>query len=132
MIRLAQLDIGFVRSRTEIGVLEAHGGYPRAHLTRYIALYSSLSSNYELRFDDTSAIARPFPPTEGPDRLWPVTFRRDGDVQLSGFQVRSNSTGFVHSEQMSDLGGAIQLLGERPLQWQVRNDSELDLRTASE
>ncbi len=129
VIRLAQLDIGFVRSRTEIGVLEVHGGYPRAHLTRYIALYSSLSSNYELCFEDTSALARPFPPTESPDRSWPVTFRRDRDVRLSGFQVRSNSTGFVHGEQMIDLGGAIELVGERPLQWQIQNGSELNLRS---
>ncbi len=128
VIRLAQLDIGFVRSRTEIGILEVHGGYPRAHLTRYIALYSSLSSNYELCFEESSAIARPFPPTESPDRSWPVTFRRDGEVRLSGFQVRSNSTGFIHGEQMYELGGVIQLLGERPLQWQVRNGSTLDLR----
>ncbi len=127
VIRLAQLDIGFVRSRTEIAVLEAHGGYPRAHLTRYTAFYSSLSSNYQLRFDDTSAFARPFPPTEGPDRVSPVTFRRDKDVQLSGFQVRSNSTGFVHSEQMLPLGGAVSLVGDRPLQWRVRNDSDFSL-----
>ncbi len=127
VIRLAQLDIGFVRSRTEIDVLEAHGGYPRAHLTRYIALYSSLSSNYDLRFDDTSAMARPFPPTESPDRLWPVTFRRESGVSLSGFQIRSSSTGFVHAEQMFDLEGTIELLGEQPIDWQVRNGSQLDL-----
>ncbi len=127
VIRLAQLDIGFVRSRTEIAVLEMHGGYPRAHLTRYTALYSSLSSNYRLRFDDTSALARPFPPTDSPNRVWPVTYRRDRDVELSGFQLRSNTTGFLHSEQMFATGGAIQLIGDSPSQWQVQNNSDLDL-----
>ena len=77
VIRLAQLDIGFVRSRTEIAVLEMHAGHARAHLTRYTALYSSLSTAYELQFDDPSALARPFLPTPSPDRLWPVTFHRD-------------------------------------------------------
>ncbi|HMC10088.1 MAG TPA: hypothetical protein VKH44_02315, partial [Pirellulaceae bacterium] len=38
VIRLAQLDIGFARSRTEVAVLEIQGGYERAHLTRYTAL----------------------------------------------------------------------------------------------
>jgi hypothetical protein len=127
VIRLAQLDIGFVRSRTEIAVLEMQGGYPRAHLTRYTAFYSSLSSNYTLRFADASAISRPFPPTASPDRPWPVTCRRDRDVELSGFKVASNSTGFVHSEQMFEPGGAIRLVGEFPAACQVVNESDLDL-----
>ncbi len=127
VIRVAQLDIGFVRSRTEIAVLEMHGGYPRAHLTRYSALYSSLSSNYRLRFEDTSALARPFPPTDSPDRVWPVTYRRDRDVELSGFQLRSNTTGFLHSEQMFATGGVVQLTGDGPTAWQVQNDSDLNL-----
>ena len=113
VIRLAQLDIGFVRSRTELAVLELQGGYPRAHLTRYLALYSSLSSAYELQFDDPLAIARPFPPTTYPDQPWPVTCRRDRDVRMSGFQVDSNTTGFVHAEQIYDLGGGIAVGGRR-------------------
>ena len=127
VIRLAQLDIGFVRSRTEITVLEMQGGYPRAHLTRYTAFYSSLSSNYSLRFEDTSAMSRPFPPTYSPDRVWPVTYRRDRDVELSGFQVASNTTGFVHSEQMYEPGGVVHLVGDGPTNWQVANETELDL-----
>lgn len=127
VIRFAQLDIGFVRSRTEVAILEMQGGYPRAHLTRYTALYSSLSSNYELQFDDTTALTRPFPPTLSPDRLWPVTYRRERNVTLSGFQVDSNTTGFVHSEQMGDMGGAIRLVGERPVAWQIENASDINL-----
>ena len=60
VVRLAELNIGFARSRTEIGVLEMQGGFSRGHLTRYTALYSSLSSSYELSFDDESALAQPF------------------------------------------------------------------------
>ncbi|MCH7726430.1 MAG: hypothetical protein IH991_08140, partial [Planctomycetes bacterium] len=47
----AQLDIGFVRSRTEVAVLEVHGGYPRGHLSRYTALYSSLSTSFDFTFE---------------------------------------------------------------------------------
>jgi hypothetical protein len=129
VIRLAQLDIGFVSSRTELAVLEMHGGYSRAHLTRYTALYSSLSSPYEFLFEDASAMARPFPPTDSPDQLWPVESRRDRGVHLSGFQVDSNTTGFVHSEQMLDLGNSVQLTGEDSEQWQVENLTSLDMHS---
>ena len=60
MIRLAQLDIGFARSRTEIALLEVQGGYDKAHLTRYTAVYTSLSSSYRLAFAHHSALALPF------------------------------------------------------------------------
>src|SRR5204863_9038441 len=105
VIRLAQLDIGFARSRTEVAVLEIQGGYERAHLTRYTALYSSLSSSYTLAFDDPSALALPFasgPRNEGLLSITnynDVSFRRDKDTSLAGVQVSSNSTGMVHSEQ---------------------------------
>ncbi|MHB8954163.1 MAG: hypothetical protein ACYC4U_14435 [Pirellulaceae bacterium] len=127
VIRVAQLDIGFVRSRTEIALLEMHAGHARAHLTRYTALYSSLSSAYQLRFEDPSALARPFLPTPSPDRLRPMTFVRDEGVHVSGFQVDSNSTGFVHSEQMYDPGGTLRLAGETVDSWQVENGTKLNL-----
>src|SRR5207237_7482440 len=110
VIRLAQLDIGFARSRTEVAILEVQRGYERAHLTRYTALYSSLSSSYTLAFDESNALATPFRSgVENPSLLSiaqynDVAFRRDKDTSLAGVQVSSNSTGMVHSEQMLPLG----------------------------
>jgi hypothetical protein len=110
VIRLAQLDIGFARSRTEVAVLEVQGGYERAHLTRYTALYSSLSSSYTLAFEDPNAVAAPFPAKKLDESLLSITqytdvaFRRGNETSLSGIQVSSNSTGMVHSEQMVNLG----------------------------
>jgi hypothetical protein len=40
VVRQAQLDIGFVRSQTEIGLLELQADHPRGHLSRYTAIYS--------------------------------------------------------------------------------------------
>ncbi|MEX2026855.1 MAG: hypothetical protein WEH44_06130, partial [Pirellulaceae bacterium] len=60
VIRLAQLNIGFVRSRTEIAVLEVQRDYPRAHVTRYTTLYTSLSTAYQVAFDDPAAVSLPF------------------------------------------------------------------------
>lgn len=128
VIRLAQLDIGFVRSRTEIGVMEVQGERPQAHLTRYTALYSSLSTAYEFQFDDVAAVARPFVPTPSPDTLWPIESTRDDGTRVTGFQVDSSTTGFIHSEQMCELEGAVRLKDATAGEWQIENGSGLNLR----
>ena len=109
--KAANLNIGFARSQTEIGLLELHNGYSRGHLTRYTALYTSLSTSYDVKFDDPYAVVQPF---EVPGRTrsptWEpsaYTLRQEADVRLGGFGVSSNSTSMLHSEQMYDLGGAI-------------------------
>lgn len=136
VIRMAQLDIGFARSRSEIAILEAHGGYSRGHLTRYTALYTSLTSGYDLTFDDPSSLAQPFalvtrdgayerPRTEP---SIPVYFRRDKQVSLKGFQVNSNSSDKVHCEQMFDLGGGLHLTGDETKGFVVENKTDLALQ----
>ncbi len=138
VIRLAQLDIGFARSRTEIAVLEVQGGYDRAHLTRYTALYTSLSSTYTLAFEETSALALPFAsPATGAlteaqqiAAINDVRFRIGQDKSLTGVLVQSNSTGMVHSEQMFDLGGKLTLLGDDAQGWTIKNTSSVTIREA--
>ncbi|REK12396.1 MAG: hypothetical protein DWQ37_11685, partial [Planctomycetota bacterium] len=80
-------------------------GYPRGHLTRYTALYSSLSTGYELGFDDPSALALPFATEVSLANVSSreVTFTALGDHELDGYNVPSNSTGMVHSEQLCEL-----------------------------
>lgn len=140
VVRLAQLDIGFARSRTEVAVLEVQGGYERAHLTRYTALYSSLSSSYMLSFDEPTALAAPFPAGQRDDSLLSiqnyvdVSFRRDKETSLAGVQVSSNSTGMVHSEQMLPLGTSertmetLRLVGDEAQGYSVSNTTDLVLR----
>jgi hypothetical protein len=110
VVWLAQLDIGFARSQTELAVLEVQGGYGRGHLTRYTALYSSLSTRYDVHFGETSVVAMPFsqdrPLLKG-ESSERVTMSTVGDRDLAGFPVASNSTGMIHSEQIVDLGGGI-------------------------
>jgi hypothetical protein len=138
VVWLAQLDIGFARAQIEVDVLEVQPGYARGHLTRYAALYSSLSSEYELRFDDTSAVALPF--STDRDRLTGqassgVTLTSVGERDLSDFQVASNSTGMVHGEQMLDLGGEIawEPASESAAEpaWKLDNRSKLKLSGAA-
>jgi hypothetical protein len=110
----ARLDIGFVRAQTEIGVLELQPDYGRGHLSRYTALYTSLSTTYDLEFKDLTALAAPFPsstnPSAAPAAVEGVnTFERFDAVRLSGVFVPSNTTNMVHSEQMFALDGPIRL-----------------------
>jgi hypothetical protein len=113
--KAANLNIGFARSQTEIGVLELQPGYRRGHLTRYTALYTSLSTNYDVKFNDSHAIVQPLvlesqgrPGTAREQAIY--TLRHEPvEVSLAGFAVSSNATAMLHSEQMYDVGGAISL-----------------------
>jgi hypothetical protein len=137
VVRQAQLDIGFVRSQTEIGVLELHGGRPRGHLSRYTALYSSLSTTYDLEFADATAVAVPFPAYESfepaiGDSLTPVSFEKYDKPRLRGVTISSAATQMIHSEQMFDLAGPIGMVASPnaagPIQ--VENKSGYDLSDA--
>jgi len=138
VIRLAQLDIGFVRSRTEIAVAELQGNYPRAHLTRYDALYSSLATRYEFQFNDPGSLWQPFPSVSSPDQFRMATgqsrrmlqHRYGEGVLLKGFAVGSNTTGLFHSEQMLDLEGPISLVRGPDEGLTVVNHTGLDLQGA--
>ncbi|MBA2115952.1 hypothetical protein [Bremerella alba] len=108
VIKLAELDIGFARSRTEIAFLEAHADYHRAHLTRFTSLYTSLSTTYDMTFSESTAVALPF--GRGAEAFSNQSRRfgegtsevryhqEGGDIQLSGVQVASNSSTMIHSE----------------------------------
>jgi hypothetical protein len=125
VVYMAQLDIGFARSKSELAVMELQSTYPRAHLTRYLALYSSLGTRYQLRFDDQSAVALPFAAGQRMlvgQGVGAVDFRRTpqladeneeaAQVTLDGLEISSNTTGMVHSEEMLDAGGGF---GWQPL-----------------
>lgn len=135
VVYTAQLDIGFARSRTEIAVLETQGDYHRGHLTRYTALYTSLSSHYTLAFEDNSALSAPFAVDPNYTRLRHQTvdtvyFERGSTMRLRGFPVQSNTTNMVHSEQMYNLDDGIKLTGDESTLLEVYNGSEFTLRDA--
>lgn len=136
VVKQAQLDIGFVRAQTEIGLLEIQGDYPRAHLSRYTALYTSLSTSYDLQFDDPTAVAAPFPTRADYEMMAGQTrsnveLTQAKKVQLAGLQVSSASTDMLHSEQMLELDGPIAYTQEGPNQWRVRNRSQLKIESSA-
>ncbi len=129
--RGAQLDIGFARSRTELALVELHGGYPRGHVTRFTSLYNSLSRQYDLAFDSPDAVAAPLgilgQTPLADDQRQPATLRHgyaEGPV-LAGVQVASNRTRIFHAEQIVDFGGAVELQGDL-----LQNHSSLNLLDA--
>ncbi len=121
VIRLAQLDIGFARSRTEINVVEFQAGHSRAHVSRFTALYTSLASAYRAESENLSTVIRPLAGTQSPGSLWPLTVQRGNRVSLQDFQVDSNSTAMLHTEQMLDSDAGFQIERSLTGQWQMRN-----------
>lgn len=133
VIWLAQLDIGFARAQTEVDILEIQPDYSRAHLTRYTALYTSLSSDYDLQLADATAVALPFSPDR--ERLAgqssaEVTLSMLGDRKLQGFSVASNSTGMVHGEQIVALGGSLRYRVSDDGQLTIENRTDIPLTGA--
>jgi hypothetical protein len=134
----AQLDIGFARSMTELDVVELHADYPRAHLTRYVALYSSLGTSYDVAFQEPTSVALPM--SAGSEllrlqgrsrvRLQRVSSASENDpdtasVRLDGFEVASNAAAMLHAEQMADLRGNVSLESLDARQWRVTNGTSL-------
>ena len=136
VVKQAQLDIGFVRAQTEIGLLEIQGDHSRAHLSRYTALYTSLSTTYDLEFDDPTALAAPFP-TRDNFRLIPgqsrsnVELTQTKKVRLSGLRVSSASTDMLHSEQMLAMDGPLVYRQIGTNQWRLTNQSRWKLRSVA-
>jgi hypothetical protein len=138
VIKLAQLDIGFVRARTEIAVLEIQGEHPRGHLSRYNALYTSLSTPYDFSFEDGGAAVLPFPSVSdekffamapGQQRR-NLRFTRSDQAILQGLSVPSNSTALMHSEEMFDLGGKLSLVQNISGGLEIVNKTSLSLQGA--
>jgi hypothetical protein len=120
VIHVARLDIGFARARFEVDLIEMQGQYPRAHLTRYLALYTSLTTDYTLHAQDRGAQFQPFSPLEPAEPGQPskevanqeerqLQYLYGNDVTMEGLRVRSNTTGLAHAEEMRDMGGPITL-----------------------
>lgn len=113
VVKLAELDVGFARSRTELAVIEVPVGYNKGHVTRFSSLYTSLGTRYNMHFSHPNSLSLPFgrstrSRTSRSGRLastpTEVQYYQEGtDVSLSGLQVSSNSSTMVHSEYLIPL-----------------------------
>ncbi len=115
--RSVQLDVGFSRSQTSYGFLECHAGYQRGNLSSYLALYTSLTTNYQALFPDDKGIVSPLPQSfedsSSRRRLsidgYDYTFASDDGVGLIKTPVLSNTTGLIYAEEMYDLQGSFNV-----------------------
>lgn len=137
VVRMASLDIGFVRSNTQVGIIEIHANYPRAHVAEYSALYTSLSTRYNVDLDNLTAQCLPFAsvsesqfkkPKERPKG---VTLKRTAGNRLEGLPIQSNSTGLLHTEFMLDLEGTIYATFDKDDQPQtINNGTTVSIKNA--
>ena len=112
------LDVGFVRTVSEVAVVEMQPEYARAHVTRYGALYNSLGHDYRFIGDDGSLLVLPIgdhdsDPTDGKSaKLYTRDDAATADAALrtalAGLHVASNSTTPYRAEQLRDCGGPIR------------------------
>jgi len=136
--RVARLDIGFARRTTEISLLELQGEHTRGHLTRYIALYTSLSTNYTVEFPESGSVVLPLGDVTrvlrragSSVRNLRTNYGTSAGVQLEPLTVYSNSTEMLHAEQMVPLKGGISLeKSEDSQQLKLMNATELALKSA--
>jgi hypothetical protein len=113
--RATRLDIGFARSQTQIAMVELQPGYGRGHLSRVIAIYNSLTSSYDIEFNTAGAAAAPIDDTidTDSDTVFKTGFA-EGPI-LAGVAVDSNQVRMLHTEQMVDMGGSIDLTDDGQL-----------------
>jgi hypothetical protein len=126
------LDVGLARSQTEVAVLETQAGHGRGHLTRFVALYSSLATTCSLEFDRPDALAQPLATYAGTVRPGTldrssVRLRRRSTAVLEGILVPSNARRMVQSEEMVELGGTIELRRSAADGLRVVNSTPFDL-----
>ena len=121
VVKIASLDIGFARSNTQVALLEIHDGYHRGHLSQYSALYTSLSTNYDIELDNATGIALPLSlgnragaklKQTSPQRL---TLQQSLTNRTENFPIQSNSTGLLHAEWIQDVGGSFRIKSAKEL-----------------
>jgi hypothetical protein len=130
--RMAAHDMGYDTAADEIDLLEIHGDYHRAHLTRLVSLYTTGRSRFSVSYpDDPGALALPLDngrSIRGEEISYSV-WQSSPVPALLNFMVQPRSLALFRAEQMLSLGGAIRLEGGAGHRRLV-NDSEVELKDA--
>jgi hypothetical protein len=132
--RAAAYDMGYDTACDEIDVIEAYGGYPRAHISRFASLYSTGRVRFSIAFPgDPTALALPLDSgrsLRGEDVSTSI-WQSHPTPTLDAFAVQPRSLAMFRAEQLAPLAGSISLErddDEGPPR--IVNDSELELRDA--
>lgn len=135
--RIARLDIGFARRNTEIALLELHSNHPRGHLTRFVALYTSLSTNYAVEFPESGSVVLPLGDISRVVRRAGAEVQNmrtnlgtSAGVRLEPLTVYSNSTEMVHAEQLIEMPNGLVLKKDENGEESLGNGTGLPLKGA--
>ncbi|WP_165226780.1 hypothetical protein [Aquisphaera insulae] len=131
--RMAAYDMGYDSACDEVDLLEVHGGYPRAHLSRFGSLYTTGRERYTVAFPDNPlALAMPFNSERsiGGEEASTAVCRSYPVPALEGYAVQPRSLALYRAEEYIDLPGAISLKAGAAGQRTLINASEMELRDA--
>ena len=109
--RGAARQLGFDSARDEIDLLEIHADYPRAHLSRIAALYSTGRVQFTVAYpDDPTALALPFSRTDtlATSEITQTTWESLPEPALRGFLIQPRSLALYRAEQIQPLGGVVR------------------------
>ncbi len=130
--RVAAYDMGYDSACDEIDLLEVQGVYPRAHLSRFAALYTTGRAKYAIAYpNEPTAVALPFNNERsiGGEDVSTAVWQSYPVPALQNFSVQPRSLAMFRGEQMLGLSGPI-VLEEDQARRTVVNRSELELRDA--
>ena len=131
--RVAAYDMGFEAASDEIDVLEIHGGYTRAHLSRFASLYTTGRGNYTISYpNNNTALALPLDngrSIRGED-VTTSHWQSTPVPELIGVTVQPRSMSMFRAEEMATLTGSIGI-EEEGTSRKIVNGSNLDLRDAT-
>jgi hypothetical protein len=129
--RVAAYDMGYDSACDEIDLLELHGGFPRAHLSRFASLYTTGRAKYAIAYpNDPTALALPFNNERsiGGEDVTTAAWQSYPVPTLQSFAVQPRSLAMYRAEQMIGLSGAIKL--EAGSRRTLVNGTDLELRDA--
>lgn len=131
--RGAAYDLGFDRACDEIDLVEIQGEHPRAHVSRYAALYSTGRHSYTVAYpDDPTALALPMNMANnlaGGETLQSA-WQSYPEPALTEFPVQPRSLAMFRAEQVVNLAGGVVLKRDGDKRTVV-NGTELELRDAA-
>jgi hypothetical protein len=130
--RGAAYDLGFESACDEVDLLEIQGDYPRGHLSRFAAIYSSARARFSIAYpDDPTALALPLNMGHSlrGDEVLQSTWQSSPEPALENFPVQPRSLAMFRAEQLINMPGGITLESSGTTR-RVVNRSGLELRDA--
>ncbi|MGO9601072.1 MAG: hypothetical protein ACLP7Q_24090 [Isosphaeraceae bacterium] len=130
--RMVAYDMGYDSACDEIDLLEVHGGYFRAHLSRFASLYTTGRAKYTISYPtEPTALALPLNNERsiGGEDVTTAVWQSYPVPALHDFSVQPRSLAMFRGEQIQVLAGPIAIRDAASGRT-LANNSELELHDA--